>query len=225
MARVIELIRGGTAPQAILRSAARGALSVTAMETLEILVFLATEEEGDEWVGVEARQTLAKWDEASTRNVLSNPGTSDEVLNFYCDMENFREAFLPALAANPSVSDDMLIRLAARAPSGLLSKMLVQQRILASSPVLNAIRLNLELTPEDENLVHSALVKLGQEKPREEPASEEKAAEPEGTVVDHDMDAALDAMVALAAEAAKRPDPDEQLTSRLKLAARRLRGQ
>ncbi|MGZ4466127.1 MAG: hypothetical protein ACXVW0_12290 [Nocardioides sp.] len=39
------------------------------------------------------------------------------------------------------------------------------------------------------------------------------------------VDAALDAMAALAVEAAKRPDPDEQLSSRVKLAARRLRGQ
>ena len=39
------------------------------------------------------------------------------------------------------------------------------------------------------------------------------------------IDAALDAMVALAVEAAKRPDPDQELTSKLRLAARRLRGQ
>jgi hypothetical protein len=37
------------------------------------------------------------------------------------------------------------------------------------------------------------------------------------------VDAALDAMVALAVEAAQRPDPNEQLTARLGRAARRLR--
>jgi len=37
------------------------------------------------------------------------------------------------------------------------------------------------------------------------------------------VDAALDAMVALALEAAKRPDPHEQLTARIGRAARRLR--
>jgi hypothetical protein len=57
------------------------------------------------------------------------------------------------------------------------------------------------------------------------PAEDEKWADPDRPNRADVIDAALDAMVALAAEAAKRPDPDEQLTSRLKLAARRLRGQ
>jgi hypothetical protein len=37
------------------------------------------------------------------------------------------------------------------------------------------------------------------------------------------VDAAIDAMVALALEAAKRPDPNEQLTAKITRAARRLR--
>jgi hypothetical protein len=39
------------------------------------------------------------------------------------------------------------------------------------------------------------------------------------------VDAALDALVAMTLEAARRPDPDEQITARIGRAARRLRGQ
>lgn len=198
MARMLEMIRNMSAPPAVMRSAARGALSIAPVEMLEILVFLATDHGVDEWLGVEARQTLAKWDERSTRNVLSNPGTSDDVLNFFTDLDNFRESFLPSLLQNPSVTDDMLVRLAARGSSNLLSKMVREQRVAGSSAVLSAIKLNLQLAPDDLLVAEAALERL--ERAQSKAVAEEStpaAQEPQGTVVDYDMDAALDEMIAL----------------------------
>jgi hypothetical protein len=55
------------------------------------------------------------------------------------------------------------------------------------------------------------------------PAEDEVWANPDRPSRPEMLDAALDAMVALTLEAAKRPDPEEQITAKIGRAARRLR--
>ncbi len=57
------------------------------------------------------------------------------------------------------------------------------------------------------------------------PSGDEVWADPDRPRRPQMIDAALDAMVALALEAAKRPDPHEQITAKIGRAARRLRRQ
>lgn len=54
MARMVELIRDGTAPRSMVRRAAKGELALPAGESIEILVALAEDRE----LGAEAEQTL-----------------------------------------------------------------------------------------------------------------------------------------------------------------------
>ena len=56
--------------------------------------------------------TLAGWDEASSRAAASDPKTPKEVLDYMISPKNLRPALLPALLANPSVSEEALIEMA-----------------------------------------------------------------------------------------------------------------
>ncbi len=128
------------------------------------------------------------------------------MLSYFTDFDHFRESLLPHLLKNQSVTDEMVVKLASRAPTALLSKMLEDPRTLKSSAILNAIKLNLQLAPEDETKVEGALTSL-EEKERgtqeEAPAGAPKEGPAKGTVVDFDteLDAALEQVVALYARA------------------------
>ncbi len=215
MPRMLELIRSGNVPDSVMRSAAHGALAVPPAEMIEILVYLTVEAEGD--IAEEAHKSLARWDDRSTQTIVANPGTSDDVLSYFTDFDHFRESLLPSLLKNPSVSDEMVVKLASRAPGPLLSKMLEDSRAIKSSAILNAIKLNLQLADDDETKVEAALTALQVEEenaPQQEAtavaAKQENAqtvaAKPQdatGTVVDYDaeLDAALEQVVALYARA------------------------
>jgi len=106
MSRMLELIRASALPSNLMQAAARGALSVPPREMIEILVYLAVH---NKVFGEQARLTLAGWDEASSRAVASEPGTSKEVLDYLISPKNLRPILLPALLENPSVSEDALL--------------------------------------------------------------------------------------------------------------------
>ncbi len=204
MPKMFELIRNGNVPDSVMRSAAHGALAVPPVEMSAIRVYLTAEAEGD--IVEEAHKSLARWDDRSLQTIVANPGTSDEVLSYFTDFDHFRESLLPHLLKNQSVSEEMIVKLASRAPTALLSKMLEDPRTLKSSAILNAIKLNLQLAPEDETKVEGALTSL-EEKERgtqeEAPAGAPKEGPAKGTVVDFDteLDAALEQVVALYARA------------------------
>ena len=78
MPRMIELIRQSAVPANMMRTAAKGALAVSAEEMVEILVFLSSHA----IFGEQARMTLASWEEKSAIAVASNPATPWEVLEY-----------------------------------------------------------------------------------------------------------------------------------------------
>lgn len=110
MPRMLDLIRASAVPPNLVESAARGALSLPPLEMVEILVYLAT---GDKDLGEQARATLAHWDEETVQAIAADPHTPEQILVYLADPQNFRSALLPALLANPSVSEGVLARLAA----------------------------------------------------------------------------------------------------------------
>lgn len=97
---MLDLIKANAVPAAVLRSAAKGALSVPAAEMLEILVYLT----GNPVVRDEAMLTLARWDEASTISVLSSPDAPRSVLDYFLDPKNRRDKLMPALLNNPRIT-------------------------------------------------------------------------------------------------------------------------
>jgi len=64
MPRTIDMIRVSALPSNLMHAASRGSLNVPADEMIEILVHLATK---NQIFGMQARMTLASWDEAACR--------------------------------------------------------------------------------------------------------------------------------------------------------------
>ena len=109
MARMIDLIRASAVPSNLVQSAAKGSLSVPPREMIEILVYLAIH---NKVFGEQAQLTLAGWDEAASRAAASDPTTPKEVLDYLISPKNLRPVLLPALLANPSVSEASLLEMA-----------------------------------------------------------------------------------------------------------------
>ncbi|ABF41339.1 hypothetical protein Acid345_2338 [Candidatus Koribacter versatilis Ellin345] len=158
MKRMIELIKSSAIPANMMRSAAKGALSVAPGEMIEILVYLA----GHPVFGKEASLTLAGWSEKDAKLVLADPKCSPDVLNYFMDAGNFRLPLLNALLANPSVTEDMMVRLAMQASTRVLANMLWHPRVLGNISTLHAISMNISLPEEDAIVVRSALANLGE---------------------------------------------------------------
>jgi hypothetical protein len=79
MQRMIELIRSSSVPATLMQAAARGALSVSPAEMIEILVHIANH---NKVFGQQARMTLAGWEEKSSLEAAASPQTPPEVLDY-----------------------------------------------------------------------------------------------------------------------------------------------
>src|SRR4029077_5270290 len=143
MSRMIDLIRVSAVPSNLMQSAAKGSLSVPPREMIEILVYLAVH---NKVFCEQAQLTLAGWDEAASRAVAGDATTPKEVLDYLISPRNLRPALLPALLANPSVSEKSLIELAPKASRDSVEIMLKSDRVNRSHDILKALLSNLNLT-------------------------------------------------------------------------------
>jgi len=162
--KLFELIKKSAVPAAVMRSAARGALSVPTVEMLEILVYLAKHP----IFGNEAKMTLAGWDETSAIEVLSGRDTPREVLDYFWAQENRRLRLMPALIENPAISERELMELASAANRALVDVMMACPRVRNSQTVWIGLEANPNLTPTD--------VEGIQPKPTEAPESAAESA-------------------------------------------------
>jgi hypothetical protein len=156
MPRMLELIRESTVPANIMRSAARGALALPAMEMVEILVYLTKHPV----FGEQARLTLAEWDEASVRAVAADLAAPRDVLDYFLAPDNRRLALVPALLDNPAVDDRTLVEMAKTANDELAGTMLQSKRFRSSADALNALRKDGAVSVETLKLVDEALQQL-----------------------------------------------------------------
>jgi len=138
MARMVDLIRAGTAPATIMRRAAQGVLALPASEAIEILVALA----GNRELGAEAEQTLGSWNEPSLVEVASDAGTPKEVLLHLLHYHAQRPAIIAALCENPELPLTDLEPLARHAGPEVLRAMTQSARVRASSQVLESMAEN-----------------------------------------------------------------------------------
>ena len=139
MPSTIELIRASKLPSNMMQFAAKGALSVSAEENIEILVYLAKH---NKIFGEVARLTLAGWDEKASLAAASDPKTSPEVLDYLIAPDNIRPKLLPALLENPSVADSQLAKFAISASQESIETMLKSPRVRTSAGVLDCLRSN-----------------------------------------------------------------------------------
>lgn len=145
MPTTIELIRASKLPSNMMQFAAKGALSVSPEENLEILVYLA---KNNKIFGATARMTLAGWDEKASLAAASDPKTAREVLDYLIEPDNIRPKLLPALLENPSVTDSELAKFAVSASRESIETMLKSSRVQASAGILDSLRANPYMKPE-----------------------------------------------------------------------------
>jgi hypothetical protein len=216
--RTIDQIRANKLPSNMMQFAAKGALSVPPDENLEILVYLAKH---NKIFGDLARMTLAGWDEKTSLAAASNPRTAREVLDYLVAPENLRPPLLPALLENPSVADSELAKFAISASPESIAAMLQSPRVRASAGVLNVLRSNLYLKPDQSSAIASLLSSSPAESPvadaDSEPQVEEAVAsqsaepsqEPASAAIDEGGDVPDEAVSAYLAEHATEVAADQ----------------
>lgn len=143
MARMLDLIRASAISQHQMMSAARGALHVPTEEMLEILVYIA---EHNKIFGEQARLTLAGWDEASAKEIVANPNTPKEILDYWLSPKNIRSSLFTLLLENPSVQMTKIGELAATLKGELIDLMIASPRVRGSKQVLNDLSGNHNLS-------------------------------------------------------------------------------
>src|SRR5450755_2451260 len=157
MPLMLDLIRTSQVPLHLMQSAARGALSVPPEEMIEILVYLALHHK---LFGPQARLTLAGWDEKASTAAAADPKTSAEVLGYFVALENLRTALVPALAENPSVSEEVLDGLAVSGSRSVVEALWTSARVLSSPRLLQALQGNPNLRPNELAEVEKKLAAL-----------------------------------------------------------------
>jgi hypothetical protein len=150
MPRTIDLIRASKLPSNMMQFAAKGALEVPPDENIEILVYLAKH---NKIFADTARITLAGWDEKASLAAASDPKTAREVLDYLIAPDNLRPKLLPALLENPSVADGEIAKFAISASAEGIAAMLESPRVRASAGVLNVLRSNPYLKPEQSSAI------------------------------------------------------------------------
>jgi hypothetical protein len=153
---MLEMIKQNAVPAAVMRSAAKGILSVPAPEMVQILVYLTA----NPLFSAQARMTLAEWDTASAIAIVSSGTTPQEVLDYFWSEENRQPRLMPALIKNPRISELQLAELASRASREIVDMMLASSRVQGSKLALTAIINNAHITPSEAEQVRSRLAPL-----------------------------------------------------------------
>jgi hypothetical protein len=159
---VLDQIKRNAVPVELMRSAAKGALPVSAGEMLEILVYLTR----NPVFAQDAKMTLAQWDAVSAVEILADPAAPPDVLGYFWSEANRRPVLMPALIENPAISENLLMELAATGRREMAALLLSSPRARSSPAVAEALAANPRLTPEE-------LQELGVEPP---PAQDTEAS-------------------------------------------------
>lgn len=165
---MIDLIKESAVPANVMRSAARGALSLPHSEMVEILVYLA----GHHLFGEQAQLALAGYDEKSMHAIAVDPQTPVEVLQYLAAPENVRPMLLADLLENPALPTTALLQLALAPSSGILSIMASSPRVRADIAIAKTLYSNDALPDNDAAQLKSLF------------GDEIEAARPEGDVLD-----------------------------------------
>lgn len=168
MAKMLDQIKHSAVPEAVLHSAAQGALALPPVESMEILVHLSA----DPVFGEQAQTTLANWDIPTCRAILSDPNTPREVLNYFILPKHRRPQLVSALIENRATTEATLLILAETATREEAEALLLSPRVWKLPDVQRALLQNPNLT---ENERRNIRAKLG-------------VSDKEAMVVDHDVD-------------------------------------
>ncbi len=161
---MIELIKQSAVPAAVMRSAARGALSLPPDEMVEILVYLT----GNKVFADQAKMALAGFDHPSMQRIAANPATPPAVLEYLASPDNVRPDIAAELIENPSVPKTELMELAMSHSHEALAAMAASQRVQSDPEILHVLIENAEL-PADQRTRIQSLLSAGQPSPESNP--------------------------------------------------------
>ena len=199
MPQMLDLVKSNAVPATVMRSAAKGALSVPAAEMLQILVHLTH----TAVFGQEAALTLARWDQQSALAVMSSPEAPQEVVEYFLEPGNRRPALMAALIENPRVSDQRLTELANSASRELVDLMLASARVKKMPDILQALLASPNLTEAQARHLHEQLGPA-----LDEPVDPESESAHETWVQDHSAE--IEAEEGTAFELASLPDEESE---------------
>jgi len=157
VSRMIDLIKQSAVPAAVMRSAARGALSLPPGEMVEILVYLS----GHHMFGEQARLALAGFDPGSMKEVAADPLTPVSVLEYLAAPQNVRPGLLPLVLENSSLPEQSLLELAQSKSKEIATSLLASARVRQDRSVLETMLANHELDGALQPRVLEALAHLG----------------------------------------------------------------
>lgn len=153
---MIDLIKESAVPAAVMRSAARGALSLPAGEMVEILVYLS----GHQLFAEQARLSLAGFDQGAMKEVAADPLTPVPVLEYLASPPNVRPALLPILLANSSLPEHSLLELAQSKSKDVLATLVASDRVRQNRAVLDVLLSNHDVDDRQQSQVMDALARL-----------------------------------------------------------------
>ena len=139
------MIKASAVPANLMNAAAHGSLSMPAVETLEVLVYLTQ----NKVFGKQAKLTLAGWDLEATQAAVADPNLPRAILDYFISPQNIRPKLLPELIENPSVSEEALVLLAAEGSRDVVRAMLASARVRASHKILEPLSRNPHLAIEE----------------------------------------------------------------------------
>jgi hypothetical protein len=135
-----EMLLSGRAPKNVRLLMAQGAMPLPARETLELLVRLVGDEDGE--ISQQAVKTLAGWDESEIIALLGLKDCPAVILDYFADSQR-SEQILRAIADNPSASGETIARMACVVSLELIDAILDNRtRILEFPAILDGIRGN-----------------------------------------------------------------------------------
>ena len=158
MPRLIELIRQSAVPAGVIRSAAKGSLSLPPGEMVEVLVYLA---EHSTNVKQDAQKTLAAWSDEPLSAVLADPNISPDVVNYFFAPSNCRPNVLKALVETGCVPDEKFVSIATAGPRDAIMVLMSSERLRRAIPVLRGLLQNPSLTSDEISQIKADLVRLG----------------------------------------------------------------
>jgi hypothetical protein len=157
MPRLIEMIRQQQVPPGVLRTAAKGAITVPPEELVEILVHLSNHAE----VGDQARETLATLDASILAPAIRDPKAPRELLNYFLAPRHRRADLLDALFNNAAVPEPTLEVITETASAETAQALLRSERLWKSPVLMKALAPNPYISEAERERISEMLTSMG----------------------------------------------------------------
>lgn len=143
-----KAIISGAAPRPARLAAAKGTLPLPLVDFLEVLSFLAADEDGE--IAESARETFRSQPSGNLLTVVSTEAIPTNVLSFVAETDSFDRKIYESVISNVKTPDESILQLARKTTDpNLLDLVTVnQQRLIRTPEILEAVFSNPAATTE-----------------------------------------------------------------------------